>query len=106
MIKTKKRLVQKTIDEMVTQLNEKRDSIFADLDSKEESLISKVNQNPRIWNSQSLKTNLKTNKPDLSSAVSLDASISEVCFRIDVNLGLLGYFQKCLKLFLVSSIVN
>ena len=69
---------------MVNQINNKKESIIADLDSKEKSLISEVNKNPRIWNNKSLSINLKSD-PDFSSAVSLDVTLTQVCFRIDVS---------------------
>ena len=79
---------------MVNQLNNKRESILADLDSKEKTLISEVNKNPRMWNSKSLSINLKTDKPDFSSAVSLDVTLTQVCFRIDVSPTLSADFQQ------------
>ena len=84
---------------MVDQLNNQRESIIADLDSKEKSLISEVNKNPRIWNSKSLSINLKTSNQDFLSAVSLEATITQVCFRIDVSLSLSKDVQQLLKLF-------
>ena len=94
MIKTKKLLVQNTFDDMVKQLNAQNNLIIADLDSKEKSLISKVNQNPTIWNNGSLKFNFKADMPDFSSAVRLDVAITQVCFRIDVSLKLSLDFQQ------------
>ena len=85
MFKTKKLLVQETFDDMISQLEQQKNTITADLDSKEKSLISEVNKNPRFWNSQSLKFNMKTNKPDLSSVVGMDVTLTQVWFRIDVS---------------------
>ena len=86
MIKTKKLLVQTTVDDMIQkyqrELNQKRDLIIADLESKEKSLIAKVNQNPKIWNSKSVQFSLKTaKKRDLSSEISLDVTLTQVCFQ-------------------------
>ena len=89
--------VRNTFDDMVNQLNNKKESIIADLDSKEKSLISEVNKNPRLWNSKSLKINLKTDEPDFSSAVSLDVTLTQVCFRIDVSLSLSVDGQQSFK---------
>ena len=85
MIKTKKLLVQKTVDDMIEkyqrELNQKRDLIIADLESKEKSLIDKVNQNPKIWNSKSVHFNLKTEiNQDFSSSISLDVTLTQVYF--------------------------
>ena len=88
MFKTKKLLVQETFDDMISQLDQQKNTITADLDSKEKSLISEVNKNPRFWNNESVKFNLKTNKPDLSSVVSLDVTLSQVRFRIYGSLSL------------------
>ena len=52
--------------------------IIADIDSKEKSLISKVNQDPRTWNSASLNVDLKTNSPDVSTAVRLAITLTKV----------------------------
>ena len=87
MIETKKMLVQKTVDCMVhkyhTELNRKKDLIIADLESKKESLMSKLNQNPKIWNSKSLYFNLKTeNNTDFSSAIGLDVTLTQVRVRL------------------------
>ena len=78
MIETKKLLVQKTVDNIVKQIDQQKNLIFADLDSKEKSLTSKLNQNPKIWNCESLNFNLKTNYQDFSSAVSLDVTLTQV----------------------------
>ena len=90
MIKTKKLLVQKTVDNMVQKyqraLNQKRDLIIADLESKEQSLISKLIQNPKIWNSKSLEFNLKTgNNTNFSSAIALDVKLTKVDLRSDAE---------------------
>ena len=82
MFKTKKLVVRETYDDMINQLDQQKKTINADLDSKEQSLISEVNKNPRFWNSVSLKFHLKTNKPDLSSVVSLDVTLTQVCFTL------------------------
>ena len=67
------------IQKFQQKLNQKRDSIIADLESKEKSLIDKVNQNPKIWNSESLQFNLKSAKSrDFESAISLDVTLTEV----------------------------
>ena len=85
-------LVQKTIDDMVEkirnaaqrELNQKKDSIVADINSKEESLIAKLKRNPKIWNSQSLNFDLRTDDVrDFSSVVNLDVTLSQVRFNID-----------------------
>ena len=69
-----------------TELNQKRDLIIADLESKKESLISKLNQNPKIWNSKSLEFNLKTkNRTDFSSAIRLDVTLTKVDFQSDAK---------------------
>ena len=86
MIETKKMLLQKTVDCMVhkyhTELIQKRDLIIADLESKKESLISELNQNPNIWNSKSLDFNLKTeNNTDFSSAIGLHVTLTQVRVR-------------------------
>ena len=83
-------LVQKTVDNIVqkfqAELNQKRDLIIADLDTKKKSLIDKVNQNPKIWNSKSLEFNLKTeNSRDFSSTVGLDVKLTKVDFQIDAK---------------------
>ena len=78
MTKTKKLFVQKTFDDMINQLAQQKNSIIADIDSQEQSLFSKVNQNPRIWNSASMNFEQKTNIPDLSSVVSLDVTLTQV----------------------------
>ena len=90
MIKTKKLLVQKTVDNMVQKyqraLNQKRDLIIADLESKEQSLISKLIQNPKIWNSKSLEFNLKTdNKTNFLSAIKLDVKLTKVDLQSDAE---------------------
>ena len=69
-----------------TELNQKMELIIADLDSKEKSLISKLNQNPKIWNSKSLDFNLKTeNNTDVSSAIGLNVTLTQVEFQNDVG---------------------
>ena len=90
MFKTKKLLVQNTVEDMVQkyqrELNQKRDLIIADLESKEKSLIEKVNQNPKIWNSQSVHFNMKTeNNRDFSSEINLDVTITQVYFQTKVT---------------------
>ena len=90
MIKSKKLLVQRTVDDMVQkyqrELNQKRDLIIVDLESKEKSLIDKVNQNPKSWNSKSIHFNLNTEKTrDFSSAISLDVTLTQVCFQTKVT---------------------
>ena len=86
MIETKKLLVQKTVDDMINnyqqKLNQQKDLMIADLESKEKSLIDKVNQNPKIWNSKSLQFKLKAkNNRDCSSEISLDVTLTQVCFQ-------------------------
>ena len=88
MFKTKKLLVQQTVDNMIQkyqrELNRKRDLIIADLESKEKSLIDNMNQNPKIWNSKSVNFNLQTeNTRDFSSQINLDVTLTQVYFQID-----------------------
>ena len=70
---------------MVGQLNQRKDLIIAEMDSKKESLISKVNQDPRIWNSASLNVDLKTSDPDFSTFVSLDITLTQVSLNKNVK---------------------
>ena len=87
-MQTKILLVEKTVNDIIQnfqrELNRKKDSIIADLKSKEQSLIANLKRNPKIWNSQSLKFNLRTDDVrDFSSAVNLDVTMSQVRFNID-----------------------
>ena len=90
-MRTEKMLVQKTVDNIIQkfqrELNQKKDSIIADINAKEESLIAKLKRNPKIWNSQSLQFNLRihnwVNVRDFSSAVNFNVTLSQVRFNID-----------------------
>ena len=63
------------------ELNEKKNSIIADLDSKEKRLIGKVKKNPRIWKSESLHFKMITQKPrNISSGINLYVELTQVCF--------------------------
>ena len=59
-------------------LSVKQNLIIADLDSKEKSLIAKLNQNPKIWNNESLHFIMETPKAPDSVAVNLDVRILPV----------------------------
>ena len=85
MFKTKKLLVRRTIVGLVQKyqhvLNQKADLIDADLDSKEKLYISKMKENPKIWDTESLHFNLNTNyNQDFSTAVGLEVTITQVGF--------------------------
>ena len=89
-MKTNRLLVQETVDDIIRkfqrELNRKKDSVIADLNSKEESLIANLKRNPKIWNSQSLEFNLRTDDArDFSSAVNLDVTLNQVCFKSPSN---------------------
>ena len=90
MMKTQRLLVQKTVDDMLKksqrELNHKKNLIITDINSKEESLIAKLKQNPKNWNTKSLKFNLRTDDVrDFSSAVNFHVTFSQVRFHIDIK---------------------
>ena len=64
------------------ELTHKKNLIIADLDSKEKSIIEKMNQNPKIWNSKSLQFDLKTSNNRNVSSISLDVTITKVSLQM------------------------
>ena len=59
MIKMEIAKVERATTEIANQLLSKQNSIINEIKSNEISLIEKVNQNPKKWNSSSMKINLR-----------------------------------------------
>ena len=59
MIKMEIAKVEQATAEIVNQLLSKQNSIINDIKSNQISLVEKVKQNPKKWNSSSMKINLR-----------------------------------------------
>ena len=80
--KTKISNVEKKVDEIIRKLNHKKWIIISDIKSKEESLLEKVSDNPRIWNSNSFQVNFESSESiNVSSAISVDVTVTQEGFQ-------------------------
>ena len=90
-MKNKKEQIEKKVVELKTQfqdeLTEKKNSIIADLESHEKSLLSVVKQNPWLWDSNSLEINVKSlSLQNIASSIDVNVEIRQVFFQIRFTL--------------------
>ena len=84
-------------------LNQQKELIIAALDTKEKSLISKVIQNPRIWNSESLTFEPKQNILDFSAAANFHVTLS--CEWTDIVYNFVSEIWPCYLRLLKSTFI-